>query len=125
VHVAAQNGSLFLVAVVARLLPRHWDGRRLLRFLAGLAMLALAVTAPAVPAPAVPAPPLAAPVDASLSAIVAAPERAAVEESIAEPIHLPELPLRSAPATPIVAATLLVLAGVALRARAQRAPPAI
>jgi hypothetical protein len=29
---------------VARLLPRDWDGQRLLRFLAGLAMLALAFT---------------------------------------------------------------------------------
>jgi hypothetical protein len=32
------------VAVVARLLPRDWDGQRLLRFLTGLAMLALAFT---------------------------------------------------------------------------------
>ncbi|BFU43618.1 hypothetical protein [Krasilnikovia sp. MM14-A1004] len=44
------------MAVVARLLPRHWDGRRLLRFLTGLALLALAFTgridAHAAPAPA-------------------------------------------------------------------------
>ncbi|RZU49124.1 hypothetical protein EV385_0859 [Krasilnikovia cinnamomea] len=48
------------MAVVARLLPRHWeirhwDGRRLLRFLTGLALLALAFTgridAHAAPAP--------------------------------------------------------------------------
>ena len=30
------------MAVVARILPRHWDGRRLLRFLTGLALIALA-----------------------------------------------------------------------------------
>jgi hypothetical protein len=54
---------LVIVADVARLLPRHWDGERLLRFLTGLALLALAFAAnagltapaPALPAPAVPA----------------------------------------------------------------------
>ena len=59
-----RNGKLSTVADVARLLPRSWDGQRLLRFLAGLAMLALAfayhagLTAPtlsAAPAPPVPA----------------------------------------------------------------------
>lgn len=29
------------MAIVERLLPRHWDGRRLLQFLAGLALLAM------------------------------------------------------------------------------------
>src|SRR5688500_18111244 len=51
VRVAAGNGSLIPVAVVARLLPRHWDGSRLLRFLAGLAMLALAFTTPTFASP--------------------------------------------------------------------------
>ncbi|MFI7544079.1 hypothetical protein [Actinoplanes sp. NPDC049599] len=35
------------MATVARLLPRHWDGRRLLQFLTGLALIALAFTLPA------------------------------------------------------------------------------
>ncbi|MCA2214853.1 hypothetical protein [Jidongwangia harbinensis] len=39
------------MAEVARILPRHWDGHRLLRFLTGLALLALAFAAPAFPAP--------------------------------------------------------------------------
>jgi hypothetical protein len=39
------------VGGVARLLPRHWDGRRLLRFLTGLALLALAFAVPAAAAP--------------------------------------------------------------------------
>jgi len=45
------------VAIVERLLPRHWDGRRLLQFLTGLALLALAFAGPgaAVAAPASPA----------------------------------------------------------------------
>jgi hypothetical protein len=38
------------VTAVARLLPRHWDGRRLLRFLTGLALIALAFTATALAA---------------------------------------------------------------------------
>lgn len=44
------------MAEVARAHPRHWDGRRLLRFLTGLALLALAFAAPvfAAPGPAVP-----------------------------------------------------------------------
>jgi 4-amino-4-deoxy-L-arabinose transferase-like glycosyltransferase len=54
---------LVFVADLARLLPRHWDGQRLMRFLAGLAVVALgfltaavpAVAAPAVPAVAAPA----------------------------------------------------------------------
>jgi hypothetical protein len=36
------------MAIVARLLPRNWDGGRLLRFLTGLALLALTFVAPAV-----------------------------------------------------------------------------
>lgn len=35
------------MATVARLLPRHWDGRRLLQFLTGLALIALAFMVPA------------------------------------------------------------------------------
>jgi hypothetical protein len=40
------------VATVARLLPRYWDGRRLLQFLAGLALIALAFALPSVLSPA-------------------------------------------------------------------------
>jgi hypothetical protein len=48
---------LFFMAVLARLLPRDWDGRRLLQFLTGLALLALAFAVPAAPvAAAAPAP---------------------------------------------------------------------
>jgi hypothetical protein len=48
------------VTTVARLLPRHWDGRRLLQFLTGLALIALAFAVPALLNPA--APPADAPV---------------------------------------------------------------
>ena len=44
------------MAFVDRLLPRQWDGRRLLRFLAGLALLAASFLSPAPTATAAPAP---------------------------------------------------------------------
>lgn len=40
------------MAIVARLLPRHWDGRRLLQFLTGLALIALAFAVPSLQEPA-------------------------------------------------------------------------
>jgi hypothetical protein len=40
------------VATVARLLPRYWDGRRLLQFVTGLALIALAFAVPALLGPA-------------------------------------------------------------------------
>jgi hypothetical protein len=43
------------VATVVRLLPRHWDGRRLLQFLTGLALIALAFAAPTLQGPVGPA----------------------------------------------------------------------
>jgi len=48
------------VATVARLLPRLWDGRRLLQFLTGLALIALAFAAPTLQGPV--GPPTEAPV---------------------------------------------------------------
>ena len=62
------------MAIVERLLPRHWDGRRLLQFLTGLALLALAFALPggAVATPATPAP-VASIVSATVDAPAAAP----------------------------------------------------
>ncbi|GIE92860.1 hypothetical protein Ari01nite_03250 [Paractinoplanes rishiriensis] len=104
------------------MLPRDWDGHRLLRFLAGLAMLALAFSAPAMPA-----------VAAEPVAIVSMAET--VDET---PVTLSE----SAPATSEVRATAagvlpeglpvlavavfaVVLTGLAQRVRIPRAPPAV
>jgi hypothetical protein len=99
-------------------LPRHWDGRRLLRFLTGLAMLALAFTVHVTPpAPALPAAPAAAPAAvAAASPVVSAPSS---EEPVAA---LPALPVE----TPLYissAVILLLITGFALRVRAERAPP--
>lgn len=54
------------MTVVRRLLPRHWDGHRLLQFLTGLALLALTFGGSA--APAAPAPPAPAPVTTTVEA---------------------------------------------------------
>jgi hypothetical protein len=135
---------LFSVADLARVLPRHWDGRRLLRFLAGLAMLALAFTAPAssepaafVAAPAVsgPAAFVAPPAVSgpagfaeSAPANAAAPAADAASPDVVASVvdrSFGELPLPLLPSTLVVAVAVAVLARVATRVRAPRAPPAV
>jgi hypothetical protein len=72
---------LLTVADVARLLPRHWDGQRLLRFLTGLGLLALAFAAHAglITSPTdAPAAPAAAAVAAPAIAVEPAPMTATV-----------------------------------------------
>lgn len=115
VRVSARNGRLVPVTAVTRVLPRHWDGRRLLRFLTGLAMLALAFTVHVTPpAPALPAAP---PAAVASSVSPTAPQTVAAEPVAA----LPALP----PATPVVisAAVLVLVAGRLLSVRGERAPP--
>ena len=110
---------------MARVLPSHWlpsdwDTRRLLRFLAGLAMLAMAFAGPGVTVPA-PVAPSAVVTTASAETSVTLSESVSAPSSVrvaAGPL-LPE-----APATVVGAALLTVLIGCALRVRGQRAPPA-
>ncbi|MBU2666493.1 hypothetical protein KOI35_23585 [Actinoplanes bogorensis] len=131
------------MTAVARVLPRDWDGHRLLRFLTGLAMLALAFAAhlaparleTAAPAPvlaeasiAAPAPVvadagIAAPAPVAATSIGAAPQdgqiaQAAPAVRIATPAT--ELPVGST--VPVLVA-VLVLAGLAMRVRGNRGPP--
>jgi hypothetical protein len=123
VHVAAGNGNLIPVAVAARLLPRHWDGSRLLRFLAGLAMLALAFTTPSVASPieATVPPAVAAPaVAVEAGGTAAAPDTDVTPSTAVERLR-PAMPV-TAPL--VVAAAVLILTGLAARAQAERAPPA-
>jgi hypothetical protein len=122
VRVSARNGRLVPVTAVTRVLPRQWDGRRLLRFLTGLAMLALAFTVhatPPVPAPAISAAPP--PVAVASSVAPTAPEAVSAEPVAALPV-LPALPA----GTPVVigaAVLLLFPVGRLLSVRAERAPP--
>ena len=122
VHVASENGKLIGVTAVARVHPRNWDGRRLLRFLTGLAMLALAFTAPAVQAPA------AMPATVAVSEAAPAP---VTSVTLGEPAPAP-LPVR-APVAPgpaeiltllIAGLTAVALVGRTPRLRGERAPPA-
>jgi hypothetical protein len=110
---------------VAHVLPRHWDGRRLLHFFAGLAMLALAWIAPAALEAS---PPVPAVITASAQSGVVLETALEIPADISADISARiEQPM---PATPvavpliIVAAAILVPPGLALRVRAERAPPA-
>ncbi|WP_433366296.1 hypothetical protein ACQPZX_37475 [Actinoplanes sp. CA-142083] len=105
---------------VASFLGRSdWDVRRLLRFFAGLALLALALTGP------VAAPEISAPSPAVITTVTT-PTSVTVSDSASAPspvrvIAPPSLP---EPAAAIVVAALtVVLAGAVLRVRGQRAPP--
>ena len=120
VHVAGGNGNLILVAVVAHVLPRHWDGRRLLRLFTGLAMLALAFTGPAAFPVAPPAPVV---VTASAPGGVVLASAAAIPAAIEPPVPAVPAPV-TLPLTVLIAA-VLIPAGLALRVRAERAPPAV
>jgi hypothetical protein len=110
------------VAIVERLLPRYWDGRRLLRFLAGLALLALAF---AVRVDAVATPP--APATAVVSTTVDAPPAASVTETDQSPATV-DVPLtgpvdtRVAPAA-VVLEPVTFAAGVDQPAYGSRGPP--
>jgi hypothetical protein len=107
------------VTAVTRVLPRYWDGLRLLRFLTGLAMLALAFTVHVTP-PALADPPPVTPV-ASVTSVVSAASPAAA------PVETPVVALPASPIeTPLAigsAVTLPLVVGFALRVRAERAPP--
>ncbi|MEU4163744.1 hypothetical protein [Actinoplanes sp. NPDC026670] len=113
------------VITVAQPAARPWDGQRILRFLTGLAMLALAVTlrlpGPAVPAsvaaPAAPAPAVAA---LPAPAAVAAPDPAVYEAERIEPA-----PVGEAAAAPAgVTFTTRIPHGETPAATGPRAPPA-
>jgi hypothetical protein len=101
-------------------LPSDWDTRRLLRFLAGLAMLALAFGAPAATAAIPPAP--------SPAVVMTAPAETSVtqSESVSAPssvrVEAAAVPAE-VPAMLLAPALIAVLTGAALRVRGGRAPP--
>jgi hypothetical protein len=107
------------VTAVTYVLPRLWDGRRLLRFLTGLAMIALAftvhVTSPA-PAHSAEQPAVAV---AVAQAGPASPEAPAPASEPAA--SLPALPPATAPVLGM--AVLLLPAGRFFSVRGERAPP--
>jgi hypothetical protein len=129
VRVSARNGRLVGMTAVARVLPRDWDGRRLLRFLTGLAMLALAFTVHMTP-PAAASPDLSAPAASASAASASAASGPVASESAASAPVVAEEPVAALPAVPAetpayrgFAIILLLVGGFALRVRAERAPP--
>jgi hypothetical protein len=120
------NGKLVIVALLTRLLPRDWDGRRLLQFLTGLALLALAFAAPIAPAAApVAAAPVTAPVAVSraVEAPAAAEQVSSAEARAAEQAQ--ECPRRADRATAVAwpADHAAALAGVTPGTPDSRGPP--
>ena len=112
------------MAAVQRILPRHWDGRRLLRFLTGLALLALAFTLPAQVAPVPAAPPAAAvssasPADAAATADAPPTADAAVPARAAEAVAA-EMPTAGAA---VRVEAIAMLAGISAHAHGSRGPP--
>jgi hypothetical protein len=112
------------VAIVERLLPRYWDGRRLLRFLAGLALLALAF---AVRFDAVATPPAPAPASSVVSTTVDAPPAASVTETDQSAATV-DAPLTGPVDSGVAPATVVVepvpfAAGVDQPAYGSRGPP--
>jgi hypothetical protein len=99
-------------------LPSDWATRRLLRFMAGLAMLAMAFTGPAAAAPA-PSP--------TVITTSSAATPVTLNESVSAPaavrVEAVTVPAEARVVLP-VAALVTVLTGAGLRIRGRRAPPA-
>ncbi|WP_250007042.1 hypothetical protein [Actinoplanes sp. M2I2] len=107
------------MTAVARVLPRDWDGHRLLRFLTGLALLALAFATHLLPAPAAAAPAAPASAPAAVAEVTRA-ERPVAEAVATEPL-VPPAPVLLL--LVLMAASVVVLTGVATRTPAVRGPP--
>jgi hypothetical protein len=114
---------LVVVAVARRLLPRHWDGHRLLQFLTGLALLALTFGGAAVPAAPPPAAP--APVTTTVEApaeTTAEPEvQSATSQTVDRSDECRHDASRARVAQPVD--DTAALAGATQRAHGSRAPP--
>ena len=129
VHERAQTGRLVTVADVARILPRHWDGQRLLRFLAGLALLALAFAAHAglIAPPGPAAVPLAPAMTSTTVDVPAAPVvdvPAATVDAPAPPVTRPwPVTADGVPAPAVAVPAPVVPAGLHPGAHGSRGPP--
>ncbi|WP_433791270.1 hypothetical protein [Actinoplanes sp. CA-252034] len=112
------------VITVAQPAARPWDGQRILRFLTGLAMLALAVTL-RLPGPALPAPAAAPAAPAPPAAAVAATDVAAPDPEIYEAERIePQTPGNAVADPSTVTFTTRVPSGGIPGATGPRAPPA-
>ena len=109
------------MALLARLLPRDWDGRRLLQFLTGLALLTLAFAAPAAPVAAASAPAPA--VVSPAGPVVEAPAAEGSAPVVARGVDWQDRCPRHASSVTPVADHTAVLTGVASGSSGSRGPP--
>lgn len=105
---------------VAQQTPRPWDGRRMLRFLTGLAILALAVTL-RLPGPATVT---AAPAELPAPATVAAVSEATAPQIRRSDRVEPQPPAPPVPAVEVVAVPRILPVGEIPQSAGSRAPPA-
>ena len=117
------NGKLFFMALLARLLPRDWDGRRLLQFLTGLGLLALAFAAPAAPVAAAGAPAPAPVVVSQAGPVVEAPAVDGPAPAVARGVERQDLCSRHASSIAPVADRTAALIGVTSGSSGSRGPP--
>ena len=103
------------------MLPREWDGHRLLRFLTGLAMLAVAFAAHLAPSSLETAAPAPVTVAGVTRAEAVTPAGFGAEQPAVEPraLSVPALPMPA----PVTAVAVVLLAGAAPRIGAVRGPP--
>lgn len=114
------------MAAVRRLLPRHWDGHRLLQFLTGLALLALTFGGAAVPAAPPPSAP--APVTTTVEApaeTTAEPAEAEVQSATSQTVDRSDECRHDASRARVAQPVddTAALAGATQRAHGSRAPP--
>jgi hypothetical protein len=117
------------VAAVARILPRFWDGRRLLQFLTGLALIAVAFAVPALAGPPATAPPpttvttVDAPAAGEIAPASESAEAGVTDEqgSIADHVWVTD----GGPAGSPVASAGGVLDGISRPASSERGPPGV
>jgi hypothetical protein len=110
------------VAVVARILPRHWDGHRLLQFLTGLALIALSFAVRVDGPTATPATVSAAPAAAVVGAVHTEPAEVDSDQAVRRPTATgpADVTLPAAAVAPVTTAPV----GDIPPAYGSRAPPA-
>ncbi|MET0495467.1 MAG: hypothetical protein ABW000_20270 [Actinoplanes sp.] len=122
------------MAAVARILPRFWDGRRLLQFLTGLALIAVAFAVPALAGPPASAPPPATVTTVDAPAVGEATQTGGEATqtgevgaenpagSIADRVWVSDgVPAES----PVASAGVAVLDGISRPAYSERGPPGV
>jgi hypothetical protein len=119
------------VAAVARILPRFWDGRRLLQFLTGLALIAVAFAIPALAGPPATAPPPAtvttvdAPAAGEATQTGETGAETGAEDPVASIVDRIWVTDSEPAGSPVAGAGVVVLDGISRPAYSERGPPGV